>query len=240
MGPQSGTGSLGMAPAGMGPMGWPPRRGPMHGDRPLGMDRAADAVGGEALRESASVAELFMPTAPIWDGSCAFNAEACGGMGGGGGGSGSGCEGGALLMCGGSVGGVYFDAAMSGAGMMGGGGGGGGGSRDTGTMGGVVWGGAAGSSGSGGVEEIQLTVKCLSGRKLVLVFERAALVAEVKAAVGEREGLDADSVRLVWQGRHLADGWALASCALPTDATVFMAPASLCVSADSADAPWRC
>lgn len=52
---------------------------------------------------------------------------------------------------------------------------------------------------------MQLHVKTLTGRQQTFNFEPNAKVSDVKNALQEREGIQADQIRLIFAGKQLSD-----------------------------------
>lgn len=74
---------------------------------------------------------------------------------------------------------------------------------------------------------VTVAVKALSGQRHQLAFGADELVVEVKAAVGEREGLTHDRVALLFKSRKLADFETLRDSGIADGATLCMVPLCL-------------
>ena len=69
---------------------------------------------------------------------------------------------------------------------------------------------------------MQFYVKTLTGRKLALDLEPGATVREIKERLVETEGISIDQLRVIHQGRQLADADTLAAARIGAGVTVHM------------------
>lgn len=69
---------------------------------------------------------------------------------------------------------------------------------------------------------IQLLIKNLTGRKYPIVVDPLLTMAEVKATIQEKEGIDIAQMRLIYNGKQLDDNKTTQQCGLSNGSTLHL------------------
>ncbi len=69
---------------------------------------------------------------------------------------------------------------------------------------------------------MQIWIKTLTGRKIMMNFDGEQQVLEVKQALQEKEGIQVDQIRLIYSGKQLSDEKSLTAYDVKAGETIHM------------------
>lgn len=68
-----------------------------------------------------------------------------------------------------------------------------------------------------------ITIKTLSGRKLAFEMEETQKISEIKQKLFEKEQIPTEQIRLIYQGKVIADDNTIAECKIQPNIELMMA-----------------